>query len=58
MSGMMAYAMAFYLAQATLGWPGNGAQIGKVYLYNGLWLVLFTLLLARLYLFRRKQDEV
>jgi len=53
MSGMMGYAMLFYLSQATLGWPQNGAKLMQVYLYNGLWLLLFTLLLARLYLFRR-----
>lgn len=52
MSGMMAYAMFFYLTQATLSWPDSGAKLGQVYTYNGLWLLLFTLLLARLYLFR------
>jgi len=51
-AGMMAYAMLFYLTWETLTFKETDADIVKVYLYNGLWLVIFSLLLLRLYWLR------
>jgi hypothetical protein len=51
-SGMMAYAMAYYLSWETLSYRQTGADIGAVYQYNGLWLLLFVLLMVRLHLLR------
>ncbi|MDB5986873.1 MAG: hypothetical protein JWR16_1926 [Nevskia sp.] len=52
MSGMMTYAMAFYLAWEALSFRETGAKLGAVIAYNGLWIFIFALLLIRLYLDR------
>ncbi|MDR3416847.1 MAG: hypothetical protein P4L83_11735 [Nevskia sp.] len=49
-SGMMAYAMTYYLTWESLTYHQTGANIRSVFFYNGLWLLIFALLLARLYL--------
>jgi hypothetical protein len=55
-SGMMIYAMAFYLSWEALSYHETGAQLQAVFTYNGLWLLIFLLLLARLHLFRRAPE--
>ena len=50
-SGMMIYAMALYLGWESLSYRETGAHLQAVFAYNGLWLGLFLLLLARLHLF-------
>ena len=51
-SGMMGYAMAYYLTWESLSYRQTGARISAVFIYNGLWLLIFALLMARLYLMR------
>jgi hypothetical protein len=55
-SGMMIYAMAFYLGWEALSYRETGAQLQAVFTYNGLWLLIFLLLLARLHLLRREPE--
>ncbi len=55
-SGMMMYAMAFYLSWEALSYRETGAHLQAVFAYNGLWLFIFLLLLARLHLFRRGES--
>lgn len=52
MAGMMSYAMALYLTWETLTFRETGAQIVQVFVYNGLWLLIFALLMARIHLWR------
>lgn len=49
MSGMMAYAMIFYLSWEVRTYRETGADIQQVFLFNGMWLVLFVTLMLRLY---------
>lgn len=53
-AGMMTYAMLFYLTWESLTFRETGADLPKVFMYNGLWLLIFTLLLLRLYWLRPK----
>lgn len=57
MAGMMSYAMTLYFSWQILGHHETGAQLGKVLGYNGLWLLIILLLLARLYVFQRPAAE-
>lgn len=57
MAGMMSYAMTLYFSWQILGHRETGAQLGKVLGYNGLWLLIILLLLARLYVFQRPAAE-
>lgn len=57
MAGMMSYAMTLYFSWQILGHHETGAQLGKVLGYNGLWLLIILLLLARLYVFQRPVAE-
>lgn len=50
MSGMMAYAMIFYLTWEVRTYRDTGADIQSVFAFNGLWLLLFVLLMLRLYM--------
>ncbi|MGH8447075.1 MAG: hypothetical protein ACREVL_17545 [Solimonas sp.] len=52
MAGMMTYAIGFYLIWELLSWRQTGAQIGQVIAYNGLWLLVFGLLMLRLHVLR------
>lgn len=52
MSGMMSYAMLFYLSWEFRTYRETGADIGAVLAYNGLWLLIFALLLLRLHVLR------
>lgn len=52
MAGMMGYAMTLYLSWEAMTYRETGAQITQVFIYNGLWLLIFALLMARLYLLR------
>lgn len=51
-AGMMSYAMLFYLTWESLTFRETGADLPAVFFYNGLWIVIFALLLARLYWLR------
>ncbi len=53
-AGMMSYAMLFYLAWESLSFRETGAKLSAVFIYNGLWIVIFGLLLVRLYWRRSK----
>lgn|GEM_PF-5907605 len=53
-AGMMAYAMLFYLSWESLTFRETGADLPRVFAYNGLWLIIFTLLMLRLYGFKPK----
>lgn len=48
-AGMMTYAMLFYLTWESLTFRETGADLFKVFMYNGLWLLIFGLLMLRLY---------
>ncbi|WP_020649915.1 hypothetical protein [Solimonas variicoloris] len=52
MAGMMTYAIGFYLIWELLTYRQTGAQIVPVVIFNGLWLVIFGLLMLRLHLLR------
>lgn len=57
-SGMMGYAMAYYLTWELLTYRQTGAQLSAVLLYNGLWLFIFVLLMARLHLMGHRRGAV
>lgn len=52
-SGMMIYAMIFYLGWEALSFRETGANLQAVFSYNGLWLLIFLLLLVRVHLIHR-----
>jgi len=50
MSGMMGYAMTFYLVWEVRTWRDTGADLQSVIVFNGMWVLLFVTLMLRLYL--------
>lgn len=48
-AGMMAYAMLFYLTWESLTFHETHADLARVFSYNSMWLVIFFVLLIRLY---------
>lgn len=50
MSGMMAYAMIFYMSWELQTYRDTGANIQQVMIYNGMWVLIFVLLMIRLHL--------
>lgn len=52
MAGMMSYAISFYLIWEVLSYRQTGAQLGPVLVFNGMWLVIFALLMLRLHVLR------
>ena len=57
MAGMMSYAMTLYMSWEFLSHRETGAQLDRVLAYNGLWVVIILLLLARLFVFQRPPAE-
>jgi hypothetical protein len=55
-SGMMIYSMVLYLTWQVLTYRDTGANLTAVVTFNGMWLVIFSFLLARLYLCREKVE--
>ncbi|WP_428310720.1 hypothetical protein [Hydrocarboniphaga sp.] len=56
MSGMMAYAMTFYMVWEIRTYRDTGADLGAVITFNGMWVLLFVSLMARLYLVREPES--
>ena len=52
MSGMMAYAMSFYMLWELRSHDDTGADLQAVIVFNGMWVLLFVTLMSRLYLVR------
>ena len=52
MAGMMTYAIGFYLIWELRTYRQTGAQIVSVVVFNGMWLVIFGLLMLRLHVLR------
>jgi hypothetical protein len=52
MAGMMTYAISFYLIWELLTYRETGAQLASVVVFNGMWLVIFGLLMLRLHVVR------
>lgn len=48
-AGMMSYSMILYLTWEVLTYRDTGADIGAALGFNGIWLVIFALLMLRLY---------
>ncbi len=56
-SGMMTYSMVLYLTWETLSVHDSGSNLKAVYMYNGLWLFIFALLMVRLHLYRNASAD-
>ncbi|WP_028080230.1 hypothetical protein [Solimonas soli] len=52
MAGMMSYAIGFYLIWELRTYRDTGAQIVPVVIFNGMWLVIFGLLMLRVHVLR------
>src|SRR3546814_5926747 len=52
MAGMMTYAISFYLIWEMLTYRQTGAQLASVVMFNGMWLVIFGLLMLRVHVLR------
>jgi hypothetical protein len=55
MSGMMAYAMTFYMVWEVRTWRDTGADLQSVIVFNGMWVLLFVTLMLRLYVVREPE---
>ncbi len=52
MAGMMTYAMTLYIGWQIASYPHSGAALGSVIALNGIWLLVFGLLMLRLHVLR------